>query len=153
MNNTKKKIQRPRKKKGRQKEQSPWKMPDEFHVEDWAGFVYMIVHKDTQKSYVGRKYFFSEHKVKIPGKKRKQHVTKESDWKYYRSSCKELQQWIEQEGVDAFRWNVLELCTTRADCNYKETFYQFRYDVLYDKLPTDEFKYLNGNILNRYFRK
>ena len=52
------------------------------------GFVYRITNLQTEKAYIGRKYFYAFRTPK--GKKRK--VKQESDWKKYYGSCPELKE-------------------------------------------------------------
>ena len=55
-------------------------------IKDYVGFVYLIIELDTQKKYLGRKYFYQLRKVK--GKSRRQKT--ESNWKKYYGSSKEV---------------------------------------------------------------
>ncbi len=142
-----------RKKKTKITIETPWEgIPDSFSPEDYQGFVYLIVNRITGRKYIGKKFFWSTRKTKVRGKKRKQRLTKESDWKTYISSSDELKQEIAQQGIKPFQFIILSLHKTKALVNYNEVKEQFARDVLYSTLPNGEYEYLNKCILNRYYR-
>ena len=124
--------------------ENPWifnnEIFDSCHINKFYGFVYEIECIITGKKYIGRKYF--SRKV---GNKRK-----ESDWKTYYGSSKELLKDILLLGCNNFKRTILTLHTTRGDVNYWETKLQFELDVLNSR---DEYGckiYYNGNILMRW---
>ena len=127
-------------------------LPDNFKIEEYEGFVYLIVNTLTDKKYIGRKYFWSITKKKVAGQKRRKVSKKESDWKYYKSSSKDLKKDIKEFGVENFTFKILSLQKTRGMTNYTETKEQFTRDVLYSLLPDGEYEYYNSNILSRYYR-
>jgi hypothetical protein len=43
-----------------------WLYPQEFNVEDYFGFVYIITNLETNKKYIGKKFF--HHTKKLHGK-------------------------------------------------------------------------------------
>lgn len=92
------------------------------------GFVYRITNLKTGKKYIGRKYFWSIRKTK--GKSRR--VRKESDWKDYFGSSKEMALTLEQYGPENFTREILSIHKTRGDCNYSEIKTQFLMNVLED---------------------
>ena len=55
-------------------------------IKSYVGFVYLITELDTNKKYIGRKYFYQLRKTKGKSKR----VRSESDWKKYYGSSKEL---------------------------------------------------------------
>ncbi|MBQ7738859.1 MAG: hypothetical protein IJT59_04335 [Desulfovibrionaceae bacterium] len=65
---------------------------------------------------------------------------KESDWLNYVGSSKEV------EGLIPVSRTILELCFSKRQLTYKEVWWQFKLDVLVNT------QYLNGNILNKFFR-
>ena len=62
-------------------------------------------------------------------------------------SSDELNQERKRIGNDAFRREILYLCTTKGRTNYEETRQLFLHNVL------SEDRYYNSNILGRYYRK
>ena len=118
-------------------------------IGDYYGFVYRITNTNTQKSYIGRKYFVQKRKPK--GGKRK--VTSESDWKKYYGSSEDLKQDIRRDGKDTFRREIISLHTTLGKVNYEETRQLFLNNVLTEALDDGTPKYYNSNILGRYMRK
>ena len=118
-------------------------------IGDYYGFVYRITNTNTQKSYIGRKYFVQKRKPK--GGKRK--VTSESDWKKYYGSSEDLKQDIRRDGKDSFRREIISLHTTLGKVNYEETRQLFLNNVLTEALDDGTPKYYNSNILGRYMRK
>ena len=118
-------------------------------IRDYYGFVYRIPNPNTQRSYIGRKYFVQKRKPK--GAKRR--VTSESNWKQYYGSSEELKQDIRSHGRDNFRREILSLHGTIGKVNYEETRQLFLNDVLTEKLTDGTPAYYNSNILGRYYRK
>ena len=118
-------------------------------IGDYYGFVYRITNTNTQKSYIGRKYFVQKRKPK-GGKRR---VTSESDWKKYYGSSDDLKQDIRRDGKDSFRREIISLHTTLGKVNYEETRQLFLNNVLTEALDDGTPKYYNSNILGRYMRK
>ena len=127
-------------------EGSPFTSDD---IGDYYGFVYRITNTNTQKSYIGRKYFVQKRKPK--GGKRK--VTSESDWKKYYGSSDELKRDIKENGRDTFKREILSLHTTLGKVNYEETKQLFLHNVLMEALDDGTPMYYNSNILGRYMRK
>ena len=112
-------------------------------INDYFGFVYRITNLQSDRAYIGRKYFWQYRKPR--GKSRR--VKSESDWKKYYGSSDELNQERKRIGNDAFRREILYLCTTKGRTNYEETRQLFLHNVL------SEDRYYNSNILGRYYRK
>lgn len=118
-------------------------------IKDYYGFVYLIECTENNRSYIGRKYFWSFRTPK--GKKRK--VKSESDWKKYYGSCPELKEDIKLLGKDKFKRSILSLHKTIGKTNYEETRQLFLNNVLTESLDSGVPMYYNSNILSRYFRK
>lgn len=101
--------------------------------EDFYGFVYLITNKKTNKKYIGKKFFYSKvTKPPLKGKTRKRRSVKESDWKTYYGSNKQLVEDVEREGAQHFSREILRVCKSRGATNYWEAKYQFQYNVLED---------------------
>ena len=119
------------------------------HIDNFFGFVYCITNNQSNRKYIGRKYFW---KFRTPkGKKRK--VKSESDWKKYYGSCPELKEEIEQLGRQNFSRTILSLHNTAGKTNYEETRQLFSNNVLTEALGDGTPAYYNSNILSRYFKK
>ena len=118
-------------------------------IGDYYGFVYRITNTTTQKSCIGRKYFYQKRKPR-GGKRR---VTSESDWKRYYGSSDDLKQDIRSLGRGCFRREILSLHTTLGKVNYEETKQLFLHNVLMEALDDGTPMYYNSNILGRYMRK
>ena len=118
-------------------------------IGEYYGFVYRITNITTQKSYIGRKYFYQKRKPR-GGKRR---VTSESDWKRYYGSSDDLKQDIRSLGRGSFRREILSLHTTLGKVNYEETKQLFLHNVLMEALDDGTPMYYNSNILGRYMRK
>ena len=100
--------------------ENPWIYQDTAftseHIDNFFGFVYCITNSQSNRQYIGRKYFW---KFRTPkGKKRK--VKSESDWKKYYGSCPELKEEIEQLGRQNFSRTILSLHNTAGKTNYEE---------------------------------
>ena len=133
--------------------ENPWiymeRTFDSEFIGDNFGFVYKITNLLNDRSYIGRKYFWSFRTPK--GKKRK--VKQESDWKKYYGSCPELKEDIKKYGKENFSREILSLHKTKGTCNYEETKQLFLNNVLSESLDNGGPAYYNSNILGRYMRK
>ena len=133
--------------------ENPWiyngKAFESSDIGDAFGFVYCISCNETQREYIGRKYFWQFRTPK--GKKRK--VKSESDWKKYYGSWPELKEEIIQLGKQNFSRTILSLHNTKGQTNFEETRQLFVKGVLTESLSDGTPKYYNSNILSRYFRK
>jgi len=135
---------------------------------DVFGFIYKITNGKTDEYYIGKKQVLSIRKRNFGKKeiealadkrmKKYEYVTKESDWKEYRSSNKQVKSWFEEnekalnEGRNDDINNHLELrilrfCSNKKSLTYYELQEQFAHDVLADELS------LNDNLLGKFFRK
>jgi hypothetical protein len=119
------------------------------NIGDSFGFVYLITNIQTNKRYIGRKYFWQFRTPK--GKKRK--VKSESNWKDYYGSCPELKEDIDKLGRENFSRIILSLHKTKGKTNFEETRRLFLNNVLTESLDSGGPAFYNSNILNRYFRK
>ena len=100
---------------------------DDF--KEYTGFVYIIHNKTKDKWYVGQKQYFSKRRLKpLKGKKRRRLVEKESDWKKYTGSSKELNKDIKLG--DEIVKKILYNCTCKWEMNYVETALQFKLGAL-----------------------
>jgi hypothetical protein len=120
-----------------------------------VGFIYIMTAIIDGKSvaYIGKKNFFAN--IKRPlGKKalamstdkrlKKYKRELKPDFMNYYSSNKILKE-AHKAGV-VIRREILKICNTQTELTYQEVKHQFLYDVL------ENDKYLNGNILGRFFR-
>ena len=99
--------------------------------EEYQGFVYIITELDTDKKYIGKKFFWKPKTLPITKKRKRRVKTRvESDWRKYYGSSKEVQQLLESKGSDNFKREILRLCKTKGECSYFEAKYQFDNDVL-----------------------
>jgi hypothetical protein len=139
--------------------ENKWLHSEEFDPQDYFGFVYKITNLTNSKFYIGKKYFYYTSNVKL-GKKelaalpvtrgRKsttKQVIKESDWRSYWGSSKELQQDVKELGAEMFECIILKLCKDKKELTYYELHYQCTNECL---LSYDSY---NDNILGKFFRK
>lgn len=124
------------------------------------GFVYVITHIPSGKKYIGKKVLYFNKKVKM-GKKDILALTnvvgrkpayklavKESDWKTYYGSQKELKSLLKESKSSDFERFIIKTVPTKKLLTYFETKYQFIYQVL--EKP-DEF--FNDNILGKFYTR
>jgi hypothetical protein len=124
------------------------------NYEHLVGFIYVIRDRVTGRFYIGKKALYHSRKTKISQRTRKatgtrktyQRVVKESDWKTYYGSCKELISDVQKYGEKRFERQILELCCSKKYLSYAEIAWQIKLDVL------KEHSY-NGNILGRYYAR
>jgi hypothetical protein len=139
--------------------ENKWLHSEEFNPQDYFGFVYKITNLTNGKFYIGKKYFYHTSNVKL-GKKelaalpvtrgRKsttKQVIKESDWRSYWGSSKELQQDVKELGAEMFECIILKLCKDKKELTYYELHYQCTNECLLS------YNSYNDNILGKFFRK
>ena len=133
---------------------------ESFDINQYEGYIYMTSILDTNRSYIGKKNFFHNTRVKL-GKKElaampvargkkpsKKLVTKESDWKTYYGSAQEIKDSVKQYPKDRIVRTILRLCKTKKELTYYECKYLFQYGVLE---PNNN--YINDNILGKFYSK
>ena len=120
-------------------------------INDFFGFVYRITNLQTNRKYIGRKYFTQRRKPRSGKGKRR--VTSESDWKKYYGSSAELKADVKALGKSIFKREILSLHTTLGKVNYEETRQLFLHNVLTESLADGTPSYYNSNILGRYMKK
>lgn len=111
-------------------------------ITPYFGMVYLITDKETGKKYIGRKYFWSYRKEKGVSRRKR----RESDWKEYYSSNEELKK-IGKKTPERFKREILHLCKSKGETNWRELEEIVKQNALYDT------NYLNENLLGKYFRK
>ena len=104
---------------------------ERYNIEDYYGFVYVIIEKSTGKKYIGKKFFWSSKILPVTKtRKRRKKTLVESDWMQYYGSSVEVKSLVEQNGVDNYKRIILRLCKSKGECSYYEAKYQFDNDVL-----------------------
>jgi len=127
--------------------------------ENTYGFIYKVIHSITGKIYIGKKVLYHNQKKKLTkaelelstGRGRKslyKIVQKESDWKSYYGSQKEIKELITQGKKSEFKREILQFVNNKKLLTYFETKWLFTFGVLeYPDL------YFNDNILGKFYRK
>lgn len=123
------------------------------------GFIYIVNHTPSGKSYIGKKSLYHNIKKKLtkkelaeqsgPGRKSSTRVVqKESDWKTYYGSAKPILDLIKAGKQDEFEREILVLAFNKKQLTYLECKMLFTFDVL--EKPDN---YFNDNILGKFFTK
>ena len=87
-----------------------------------VGFIYEIHNTQTNKKYIGKKLF----------KHKRNKKTVESDWKSYTGSNKILNEEIKNN--HPITKSILLICYSKSQCNYMETWFQFKYNAILSDL-------------------
>jgi hypothetical protein len=104
---------------------------DVYMHENMFGFIYEITNKVNGKKYIGKKQCVRKIKRKpLKGKTRNRIDQKESDWKTYTSSSKELNEDIQKYGKENFEFRILKICGSKWELGYEEIKEQIARDVL-----------------------
>ena len=107
---------------------------------DFAGFVYGITDLSNGRKYIGKKRF---HRSKILPKNskraRRSRQTVDSDWRTYCGSNKQVQELVEEHGLDRFKREIIRLCKTKGEMSYYEAKEQFDREVLFSDEYYNEF--------------
>ena len=109
------------------------------------GFIYEVYYLG-KLIYVGKKSFWSNVSIAVPGKKRKQKVVKESNWQTYTGSSIDLNKAIRKLGKEKFIFKVVYLAKTKIDLTYYEVKSQVENDVL------NHPEMLNDCILGKFYK-
>lgn len=134
--------------------------------ENSYGFVYKVTHIPSNICYIGKKVlFFNRTKkrtkkeialLKEEKKRKGQRVyvsptkkeKKESDWKTYYGSQKEIKDLVSKRDLSEFKREILEVVPNKKLLTYFEMKYLFKEGVIEPKST-----YLNDNIAGKFFRK
>lgn len=99
--------------------------------ENCYGFIYKITNKVNNKFYIGKKQMVTKYRKPLKkGRKNRESVIRETDWKSYTSSSNELNADIAKYGKDNFVFEIIHCCNSKAQLAYFEAKIQFSYDVL-----------------------
>ena len=134
--------------------------------ENTYGFIYEITHIPTKRKYLGKKVLYFERNKKL-GKRElealklerkqkglkgrtpiKKKVIKESDWKTYYGSQKEIKQLVKEGKTEDFKREILQFVPNKKFLTYYETKYLFVNEVLENRD-----NYINDNILGKFYTK
>jgi len=128
-------------------------------ISEYFGFVYIIVHKRTGKAYVGKKVFrfftgprgsFSSDDCR--NKRYVEDWWKESDWKAYTGSSKDLNKEIREQGVHMFHFEILDVCYDGLELHLSEVAHQVERNVLWATDKDGDYTYYNRTIAGEAFR-
>jgi len=111
-----------------------WILNEDVCINDNSfGFIYYIENLLTGKYYIGKKQCNRRVKKKpLKGKTRNRISSKESDWKSYTSSSKELNEDIIKFGKESFMFKIIKVCGSKWELAYEEIKEQIKRDVLKD---------------------
>lgn len=105
------------------------------------GFIYIITNNSNGRMYVGKKQILTKLKRKpLKGKINRRISIKETDWKTYTGSSKELNEDIKKFGIENFSFEILKFCENKSQMAYFEAKEQFDREVLIKE------EYYNGII-------
>jgi hypothetical protein len=108
------------------------------------GFIYLITQISTGKKYIGRKILESTTTKVVNGKRKK--IKKDSGWRSYWSSSPKIKEWIESDGTDDFKKEILSFVSSKGQLAYGE---EMALHIL-GALESDNF--LNDNIRSKIYR-
>lgn len=131
--------------------ENPWTLDGEpvyEPAEGSHGFVYLITNTLTSRKYIGKKVFWNRvSKPALKGKTRKRISVKQSDWRTYYGSNKELCEDVTANGKEHFKRVILKTCKSKGEASYYEAKLQFEYQVL------QSYDYYNEWIMCKIHRK
>jgi hypothetical protein len=124
-----------------------WEYPNEFDINEYVGFCYLITSLVSGKKYIGKKFFFmTTHKPPLKGKTRKRKVVKESNWKKYTGSSYDLNEEIAKVGKENFKFQILSLHENRSSLAFREI------ELIVMKHAVQSDKFWNGLIPGLRFK-
>jgi hypothetical protein len=100
-------------------------------IEDgYIGFIYEITDNLTGKKYIGKKLITCKRRLPpLKGQKKKRIKHAQTDWEKYFGSSELVQALVEERTKD-FSREVLLLCKSKGELNYREAEMQFAKEVL-----------------------
>jgi hypothetical protein len=121
------------------------------------GFIYITTHKSSGMSYIGKKSLYHNVKRKLTkkelaeqtGRGRRpttQVVQKESDWKTYYGSTKQIVELIKDGKQEDFTREIIQFVSSKKLLTYYECKYLFINGVLEHPL-----EYFNDSILGKFY--
>ena len=136
-----------------------WHRSSILDADDYFGFIYLMTNVKTGKKYIGSKqlYFWDGpvggFKCTDPKDEwfdRK--AWRESDWRYYTGSSKEINMEISKGNVYDFRFEILEGYHNKLELHLGEIRHQQKCDVLEATDSLGNYLYYNKNISGCIFR-
>ena len=123
------------------------------------GFIYITTHTSSGMSYIGKKSLYHNVKRKLTKKELAEHtgrgrkpttevVQKESDWKTYYGSTKQIVELIKGGKQEEFTREILQFVFNKKLLTYYECKYLFINEVL--EHPD---KWYNDNLLGKFYTK
>jgi hypothetical protein len=97
-----------------------WQFDEQLDYENAFGFIYIIREKGTGMMYIGKKFFRGAGKI---------NRGKQSNWRTYTSSSREINDKITSGGKDLFEFIVLEQYYTRGGVSWAETWSQCHVEI------------------------
>ena len=127
--------------------------------ESTYGFIYIVTHLPSGKSYIGKKSLFHNVKKKLTkkqlaeqtGRGRKpttEVIQKESDWKTYYGSAKPILDLIKEGKQEEFTREILQLVPNKKLLTYYECKFLFMLGVI-----EHSESYFNDNILGKFYSR
>jgi hypothetical protein len=123
-----------------------WSCPFIFDPDDWIGFIYLITDKINGRKYIGKKFFHSTTRKKVKNRVNRKKVVKESNWRSYTSSSKEINAIIEVDGKDRFTFEIVSLHESRGSLAYAEVHAIITQGALIDVFEDGTRKFYNGMV-------
>jgi len=125
-----------------------WIFPIEFDHTEWFGFIYRITELSTGREYLGKKQFGKLQRKVIKGRKNRKHIHSESNWKEYTGSSIHLNEQIELNTKDNYKFEIVSLHKSKGSLHYAEVKIQIEEDVLRAYLPDGVTRKYYNKIIN-----
>jgi hypothetical protein len=90
-------------------------LDEKYNINEYEGFVYIVIDTKNSKYYIGKKNFFSRRTK--PGNVNK--TKTESNWRYYKTSSKHVKAQIDLR-PDDFEFHIMWLAKDKTALNYLE---------------------------------
>jgi len=119
-----------------------------FQSADYFGFVYCIENIKDKTFYIGKKQFYHH------GKKKSRTYGKEMSWRSYVGSSKYLKEDIKKYGKKHFKFDMIDLYSSRGGLYYAEAYLQMATGCMidYKQESTGKARYYNQQIAAIRFR-
>lgn len=97
-----------------------WDFPEPLGGKDYVGFIYVIEDTVNKRLYLGKKFFRGAGKL---------NKGKDSNWRWYITSSKEVESSVKQNKKEGFKFHAIEQYHARGAVSYAEGWSLFHYET------------------------
>ena len=120
----------------------------------YFGFIYLVTHIPTGRMYCGRKQYYRSKKVpgcsnRVTDRQSEKFRLKcwvDSGWRVYTGSSASLNKFIEEEGKEKFKFEILKQSRSKSHLHHDECRELWKREVMSIKMEDGTYLYFNNSI-------